>query len=87
VTLDPVVASAFGVPEPVAVTVSNSWVLRPAVKAEYFVHRKVSLRTQFSWTITDPDVVIHTVVQDFVHDWNPNHFQLTFAVGFFPLRK
>lgn len=87
VTLDPGVAEAFHVPEPVSVDVSNSWVFRPQVKAEYFVHRKVSLRTQFSYTFTDPDVVIHTVTQDFVHDWNPNHYQLSFAVGFFPLRK
>ena len=87
VELDPGVAVAFGVPEPVSVGVSNSWVLRPLVKAEYFVHRKLSLRTQFSYTFTDPDVVIHTVNQDFVHDWTPNHYQLSFAVGFFPLRK
>jgi hypothetical protein len=87
VTLDPGVARAFGVPEPVGVDVSNSWVLRPQVKAEYFVFRKLSLRTQLSYTFTDPDVVIHTVNQDFVHDWNPNHYQLSFAVGVFPFRK
>jgi hypothetical protein len=87
VTLDPGVAIAFGVPEPVGVDVSNSWVLRPQVKAEYFVFRKLSLRTQLSYTFTDPDVVIHTVNQDFVHDWNPNHYQLSFAVGVFPFRK
>jgi len=81
------VAIAFGVPEPVGVDVSNSWVLRPQVKAEYFVFRKLSLRTQLSYTFTDPDVVIHTVNQDFVHDWNPNHYQLSFAVGVFPFRK
>jgi len=87
VTLDPGVAVAFGVPEPVGVDVSNSFVIRPQLKAEYFVHRKVSLRTQLSYTYTDPDVVIHTVTQDFAHEWNTNHWQLSFAVGFFPLRK
>jgi hypothetical protein len=87
VKLEPGVAAAFGVPEPVGVSVSNSWVVRPQLKAEYFIHRKVSLRTQLSYTYTDPDVVIHTVAQDFVHNWNPNHYQLSFAVGFFPLRK
>jgi hypothetical protein len=87
VTLDPGVAVAFGVPEPVAVSVSNSFVLRPQAKVEYFVHPKMSLRTQFSFTYTDPDVVIHTVTQDFAHQWNTNHWQLSFAVGFFPLRK
>ena len=55
---------AFGVAEPVCVDVSNSWVVRPQVKAEYFVHRKVSVRTQLSYTYTDPDVVIRTGAQD-----------------------
>jgi len=87
VTLDPGVAIAFGVPEPVSVDVSNSWVLRPLAKVEYFVHPKVSLRTQFSYTHQDPDVVIHTVTQDFAHQWRTNHYQLSFAVGLFPLRK
>jgi hypothetical protein len=87
VTLNPGVGSAFGVPEPVGVTVSNSWVLRPQVKAEYFLTRKLSLKTQLSYTYTDPDVVIHTVTQDFNHEWRPHHVQLTFAVGVFPFRK
>lgn len=87
VTLDPGVAVAFGVPEPVGVDVSNSWVLRPQAKAEYFIHRKVSLRTQLSYTYTDPEVVIHTVSQDITHEWRPHHVHLSFAVGVFPFRK
>lgn len=87
VKLDPGVAVAFGVPEPVGVSVSNSWVIRPQVKAEYFLHRKLSLRSQLSYTYTDPDVVVHTVVQDFAREWNPKHVQLSFAVGVFPFRK
>jgi hypothetical protein len=87
VTLDPGVAIAFGVPEPVGVDVSNSWVLRPQAKAEYFIHRKLSLRTQLSYTYTDPEVVIHTVREDIAHEWRPHHVQLSFAVGVFPFRK
>jgi hypothetical protein len=87
VTLDPGVASAFGVPEPVGVSVSNSFVLRPQLKAEYWVHRKMSVRTQLSYTYTDPNVTIHTATGDFAREWRPNHFQLSFAVGFFPLRN
>jgi hypothetical protein len=87
VTLNSGVAQAFNVQGPVSVEVSNSWVFRPMVKAEYFVHPKLSLRTQLSYTITDPDVVIHTATQDYTHDWNTNHLQLSFAVGVFPLRK
>lgn len=87
VELNPGVAVAFGVPEPVAVDVSNSFVVRPQLKAEYWLHRKLSLRSQLNYTFTDPDVVIRSAVQDFAHEWTPHHFQLSFAVGVFPLRK
>jgi hypothetical protein len=87
VTLNPGVALAFGVPEPVSVTVSNSFVVRPQVKAEYFLHHKVSVRTQLSYTYTDPDVIIHSAAQNFAREWRPHHVQLGLAVGFFPFRK
>jgi hypothetical protein len=87
VMLDPGVAQAFGVPEPVGVTVSNSFVAQPKLKAEYFLHRKVSVRTQLSYTYTDPDVVIHSAGQDFAREWTPHHIQLGVAMGFFPFRK
>ena len=87
VTLDAGVANAFDVQEPVGVDVSNSWVVRPQAKAEYFIHQKMSLRTQLSYTYTDPEVVIRTVNQTLSHEWRPHHVHLSFAVGFFPFRK
>jgi hypothetical protein len=87
VTLDPGTAIAFGVPEPVGVEVSNSFVVRPQAKAEYFIHRKLSVRGQLSYTYTDPDVVINTVNGSFTREWQPHHVHLSVALGFFPLRK
>ena len=87
VTLDPGAALAFGVPEPVRVDVSNSFVVRPQAKAEYFLHRKVSVRGQLSYTYTDPDVVISTVAQEYTREWRPHHVQFSVAMGFFPFRK
>ena len=87
VKLNPGIESVFGVQQPVGVSVSNSWVLRPQVKAEYFLHRKMSLRTQVSYTYTDPNVVVHTALENIEHEWRPHHIQLSFAVGVFPLRK
>jgi hypothetical protein len=87
VELNPGVATAFGVPEPVGVTVSNSFVIRPQAKVEYWIHRKMSVRTQLSYTYTDPEVIIHTVSQDIGQEWTPHHYQLSFAVGVFPFRK
>lgn len=87
VTLDDGVSAAFGVPNAVSVDVSNSWVLKPQIKAEYFVTRKMSLRTQLSYTYTDPQVIVRTGTQEFSHEWRPHHTQLSFAVGIFPFRK
>jgi hypothetical protein len=87
VTLNDGVSTAFGVGGPVAVDVSNSWVLRPQVKAEYFLTRKITLRSQLSYSYTDPNVIVRTGAQDFSHEWRPHHVQLNLAVGFFPFRK
>lgn len=87
VKLDPGVSTAFGVSEPVALSVSNSFVVKPQLKAEYFVNRKFSLRTQLSYTYTDPDVVIRTATAEYSREWRPHHVQLSFAVGIFPFRK
>ena len=77
VTLDDGVSAAFGVPNAVSVDVSNSWVLKPQLKAEYFVTRKMSLRTQLSYTYTDPQVIVRTGSQEFSHEWRPHHTQLS----------
>lgn len=87
VTLDPGAPLAFGVSEPVRVDVSNSFVVRPQAKAEYFLHRKVSVRGTVSYTYTDPDVVISTATQQFTREWRPHHVHASVAMGFFPFRK
>jgi hypothetical protein len=87
VTLDAGAPLAFGVNEPVRVDVSNSFVVRPQAKAEYFLHRKVSVRGQLSYTYTDPDVVITTATEQLSREWRPHHVQLSIAMGFFPFRK
>ena len=87
VTLNPGVSSAFGVAGPVSSRSATRGCSGRRSRLEYFVTRKVSLRTQLSYTYTDPDVVIHTATQNIAHEWRPHHVQLSFAVGFFPFRK
>ena len=78
---------AFASTSAIRYDVSNSFVVRPQVKAEYFVHPKLSLRTQLSYTFTDPDVVVHTGTEMLTREWRPHHVHLSFAVGIFPFRK
>jgi hypothetical protein len=80
-------AEAFSSGTPISISVSNSFVLRPQVKAEYFLHHKFSVRTQLSYTYTDPDVVVHTATESLSREWRPHHTQLSVGVGIFPFRK
>ena len=87
VTLNPEAPTAFASSEAIRFDVSDSFVVRPQVKAEYFLHPKFSLRTQLSYTYTDPDVVVHTATETLTREWRPHHVHLSFAVGIFPFRK
>lgn len=87
VTLSPAAPTAFASSEAIRFDVSDSFVVRPQVKAEYFLHPKFSLRTQLSYTYTDPDVVVHTATETLAREWRPHHVHLSFAVGIFPFRK
>lgn len=87
VTLDAAAPLAFRAADSVQVKVDNSFVVRPQVKAEYFLHRKLSVRTQLSYTYSDPDVVITAGRRQFASEWRPHHLQANVAMGFFPFRK
>jgi hypothetical protein len=87
VTIAPDAPAVFSAVPPVAVDVSDSWVLRPLVKAEYFFMRKASVRTQLSFTYTNPDVVVTTATSRFADEWSPRHLQFSVALGVFPFRK
>lgn len=79
--------AVFSSVPPIAVDVSDSWVMRPLVKAEYFFMRKASVRTQLSFTYTNPEVVVTTATGRFVDEWSPRHLQFSVALGVFPFRK
>jgi len=77
----------FNVNGPVMIDIGNSWVVRPQLKAEYFVHPKVSVRLQSGYLFTDPHVVVQTPTARYEHDWRPSHYYVSLGMGFFPLRK
>ena len=87
VEIDPSAPAVFSSQPPIAIDVSNSFVVRPQLKAEYFLHHKISLRTQLSYTYTDPDVVVTTASGRFSDEWRPHHVQMSVAMGIFPFRK
>lgn len=79
--------TAFAASGPVQVSVSNSWVLRPQAKIEYYVRRKMSVRLQGGYLYTNPHVTVHTPTTRFENDWRPSHFYASLGMGLFPFRK
>lgn len=79
--------SAFAAGGPVQVSVSNSWLLRPQGKIEYYVRRKMSVRLQGGYLYTDPQVTIQTPTTRSEGDWRPSHFYASVGLGIFPFRK
>lgn len=77
----------FNVNGPVVVDIGNSWVLRPQLKAEYFVFPKVSVRLQGGYLLTDPHVTVQTPDAQYEHNWRPSHYYFSVGMGFFPMRK
>jgi hypothetical protein len=87
VTIDPAAPAVFSSAPPVSIDASNSFVVRPLVKAEYFLHHKISVRTQLSYSYTDPKVVVRTAQGEFADEWRPHHVRASIAMGFFPFRR
>jgi hypothetical protein len=87
VDVDANAPAVFSAAPPLRVDVSNSFVVRPLVKAEYFLHHKLSVRTQLSYTYSDPKVTVTTTQGQFSEEWNPHHMRASIALGVFPFRK
>ena len=72
---------------PVYVDVHNSWVLRPQVKAEYFITEKFTVRSSLNYVFMKPRVDIITPNGATSTHWNASHVSLSLGVGFYPFRK
>lgn len=79
--------TAFAAGGPVQVSVSNSWMLRPQAKIEYYVRRKMSVRLQGGYLYTNPHVTVQTPTMRSEGDWRPSHFYASVGLGLFPFRK
>jgi hypothetical protein len=67
--------------------VGNSLVLRPRVKAEYFITPKFTLRTTADYVVTKPGISVTTAGGTIADRWNPSHFHASIGIGFYPFRR
>ena len=81
-------AAAFAtVPAAVAMEISDSLSLRPQIKVEYFLDKKLTVRSSLNYVFTNPRVTISTPNGVITDRWNASNVSLTLGVGYYPFRK
>ena len=82
------IETAFAtVPSAVAMDVSNSFVMRPQVKVEYFVTEKFTVRSSLNYIFENPMVTVRTPQGVISDRWNASNVTLSVGVGYYPFRK
>ena len=71
----------------VSVDVGNSWLLRPSVKAEYFLTPKFSVRVSGDYVYMRPRIIVTTPTERFEGGWDESNLHANFGVAFYPFRK
>jgi hypothetical protein len=79
---------AFDVPiGTVTADIGNSWLLRPAIKAEYFLTSKFSVRVSGDYVYMRPSIVVTTPTQRFEGRWDQSNLHVNLGVAFYPFRR
>ncbi len=76
----------FGPGTEVRVDASNSFAVRPQLRLEYAVARKVGVYTSAGYFFTEFDNVIETPVGRFENEWDASSFNLFVGVMVYPFR-
>jgi hypothetical protein len=70
----------------VSMHIGNSMLLRPRVKAEYFLTEKLTLRASADYVLMRPDITVETT-EGTVSNWDPSHVHFNVGVGYYPFRR
>jgi len=76
----------FGPGTEVRVDASNSFAVRPQVRVEYAVHKKVGVFSSAGYFFTKFDNVIETPVGRFENEWDASSFNLFVGAMVYPFR-
>jgi pimeloyl-ACP methyl ester carboxylesterase/membrane protease YdiL (CAAX protease family) len=72
---------------PVSVAAGDSWLLRPAVKAEYFITPKFTVRVSGDYVYMRPDITVTTPFDRFERRWDQSNLHANFGIAFYPFRR
>jgi hypothetical protein len=78
---------AFAVPnDTVSIDVANALLLRPQVKAEYFITPKFSIRVAGDYVLMRPQATVTTPTERIVNRWDASNVHAHVNVGWYPFR-
>ena len=71
----------------VFVHVRNSFLLRPQLKAEYFLTRKLTLRVSGDYVLMRPDIAVETPAGSLSNQWDASNYHANVGIGVYPFHK
>src|SRR5688572_3290207 len=86
IRLDDQYRTFFGPGTEVRVDASNSFAVRPQLRIEYAVARKVGVYTSAGYFFTEFDNVIETPVGRFENEWDASSFNIFVGVMIYPFK-
>lgn len=79
---------AFGVPNgSVSVAVDDSFLLRPELKAEYFITPRFTFRASADYMRLRPEIAAATPNERLENRWSASSFHANIGFGFYPFRE
>lgn len=72
---------------PVTMDVNDTWLLRPQIKAEYFLTRKFTARVSGDYVWTHPEIVVITPAGRISNRWDASNFHVNVGIGVYPFHK
>lgn len=72
---------------PVTMDVSDTWLLRPQIKAEYFLTRKFTVRVSGDYVLTHPEITVLTPAGRISNRWDASNFHANVGLGVYPFHK
>lgn len=72
---------------PVTMDVSDTWLLRPQIKAEYFLTRRITVRVSGDYVQTRPEISVTTPAGRIDKRWDASNFHANIGIGVYPFHK
>ena len=71
----------------VTLNAGDSWLLRPQIKAEYYLTRKFTVRVSGDYVLSHPEIIVTTPAGRLTNSWDASNFHANVGIGVYPFHK